>query len=250
MRVQPRSTPRPPDFGALSTTDAHPAVVARPDSEIVNGFIGQQLRMVIGNRLVCVTAAAGVDPAFPFEHPVLVVSTSVRGYRPWPEGCELDFLPAVALAADRQWLDRMVVLRDGALARGLAKEFGGQYALKWSAFGMAIIDLGSGRTVRQFAVKARELTYRCCPVIPDAQPGDRCRMYGGGSVSRAIVAAGHWLDRRYLFLEELGCDEACGSASQRSDPQVPTRYLRWMTEREIANQWSGIVSMTQTETDL
>lgn len=249
MRQAPRTIPRPPDFGALSTTDAHPAVVARSDSEIINGFVGQQLRLVVGNRLICVMASAGVDKAFPFDHPVLVVSTSVKDYQPWPEDLGIDFLPAVALAADRQWIDRMVVLKDGIDARNLARRSGASYAIEWSLTGMAVIDVRTSRIVRRFATRARELTYRCCPLISDAAPGDRCRMYGGGSVSRAIVAAGHWLDRRYLFLEELGCDEACGQASHRSDPQVPTRYRKWLTEREISSAWAGIVSMSQAETE-
>lgn len=253
VHQQPRAIPRPPDFGALSTTDAHPAVVSRPDAEIINGFVVQQVRMVIGNRLISVTPSQGSDPAFPFEHPVLVVSTTVRDYDAWPEesatALELDFLPAVALAADRQWLDRMVVLWDIPAAWEFAARMGGKYLLQWTEIGMAVVEVATRRVVRRFSVRARELTYRCCPLIADAKPGDRCRMYGGGSVSRAIVAAGHWLDRRYLFLEELGCDEACGSPTVRRDPQVPTRYLRWMTEREISSEWSTIVGFVRAQPD-
>jgi hypothetical protein len=248
---QPRAIPRPPDFGALSTTDAHPAVVSRSEAEIINGFVGQQLRMTIGHRLICVTASQGADPAYPFEHPVLVMSTSVRANGSWPDthGLELDVLPAVALAADRQWLDRMLVVRDTPQAWTVAARFGAQYLLQWTQTGMAVVEVASRRVVRRFAVRARELTHRCCPVIADARPGDRCRMYGGGSVSRAIVAAGHWLDRRYVFLEELGCDEACGMPTVRRDPQLPTRYLRWLTEREISAEWAGIVGLARTQPD-
>lgn len=247
--AQPRAVPRPPDFGALSTTDAHPAVVARAPEEVINGFIGQQIRLQAGNRLLCVTASQGVDPSFPFAHPVLLMSTSVREYEDWPSGLDLDFLPAVALAADRQWIDRMLVLRDGQDARRLAAGAQAPYALIWSGRGMQVLDVDAGQVVREFATRTRELMYRCCPLIPDAAPGDRCRMYGGGSVSRAIVAAGHWLDRRFLFLEELGCDETCAEASPRSEVKVPTRYYKWMSEREIANEWSGIVGMARAEPD-
>lgn len=246
---QPRAVPRPPEFGALSTTDAHPAIVARGPEEVVNGFIGQQLRLQAGNRLLSVTAAQGGDPAFPFAHPVLLVSTSVRAYQAWPRNLDLDFLPAVALAADRQWIDRMIVLRDGDEARRMAAEAEAAFALVWSERGMGVLEVATGRIVREFATRTRELTYRCCPLIPDAVPGDRCRMYGGGSVSRAIVAAGHWLDRRFLFLEELGCDESCATASVRRDVRVPTRYFKWLSEREIANEWSGIVGLARSEPD-
>ena len=246
---QPRAIARPPEFGALSTTDAHPAVVARTAEEVVNGFIGQQIRLQAGNRLVCVAAAAGIDPSFPFAHPVLHVSTSVREYQAWPDSLDLDFLPAVALAADRQWIDRMIVLRDGDDARRMAAGAQARFALVWSEQGMQVLEVATGQIVRTFTARTRELTYRCCPLIPDAAPGDRCRMYGGGSVSRAIVAAGHWLDRRFLFLEDLGCDESCAAASPRRDVRVPTRYYKWLSEREIANEWSGIVGLARAEPD-
>lgn len=250
MRQQPRSIPRPPDFGAISTPDPRPAVVARSDEEILNGFVGQQLRLQVGPHLLCVTASQGVDVAFPFEHPVVIASTSVKGYRDWPVPADLEVLPAIALAADRQWIDRMVVMPDGPQFHETARSFGGKYALLWSAMGMAVVDLATERIVRSFATRTREMVYRCCPLIQDAQPGDRCRMYGGGSISQAIVAAGYWLDRRFLFLEELGCDEPCGVASHREDPRVPTRYLKWMTAREITAQWDGIVNLAQAEPEL
>lgn len=245
--VQPRVIPRPPEYGALSPTDAHPAVVQRPHEEVLNAFLAQQVRLQIGNRLVVVTASQGRDECFPFEHPVLLISTSVRDYAQWPEDLDVEFLPAVALAGDRQWLDRMVLIRDGNHALDLARRFGAPYALRWDDAGMAVVDLATGTEVRHFSVRARELTYRCCPLIADAAPGDRCRMYGAGSVGRAMVAAGYWLDRRYLFLEDVGCDESCGEAAPRKDPQVPTRYRTWLTEREIAQQWAGIVTMVGTD---
>lgn len=241
MPAVPRSSPRPPDYGALSPSDAHPAVVGRSRAEVLAGLRDQELRLEIGNRLVCVTAGEG-QACFPFEHPVLLISTSVRDYPDWPQDLDIEVLPAVALDADRQWLDRMILVRDGAAGRRLARESGAEFALLWSADGMAVLDAAGTEVLERFPVVTRELTYRCCPLIPDAAPGDRCRMYGGGSVSRAIIAAGYWLDRRYVFLEELGCDEACGEASERSDPRLPTRYFTWLTERQIADQWAGIVS--------
>jgi hypothetical protein len=242
MPAQPRPFTRPPEFGALSPTDAHPAVVRRPPAEILNGFVEQELRFPLGNRMVCVSAAPGPD-TFPFAHPVLLLSTSVRDYGPWPRDIAVDHIPAVALAGDRQWLDRMLLVRDGPSARALAEQSPAPYALRWDEAGMAVIEATSGQTLRRFGVRARELTYRCCPLIADAAPGDRCRMYGGGSISKAIVAAGYWLDRRHVFLEELGCDEACGEPSVREDPRLPTRYFTWLTEREIAEQWSAIVGL-------
>jgi hypothetical protein len=247
LPVQPRPLPRPPEFGAISPTDPHPAVVRRSDDEVLNGFLAQQVRLQLGNRLICVTASQGSDECFPFEHPVLLVSTTVTDYTRLPDDLGVDFLPAVAVAGDRQWLDRMIIVRDGPAGRDVARRFDAPYLLVWDAAGMTVCETDTGRVVRQFSVRARELTYRCCPLIADAAPGDRCRMYGGGSVSRAIVAAGYWLDRRYVFLEELGCDEVCGEASLRQDPKMPTRYLTWLTEREIAQQWAGIVSMASSD---
>lgn len=245
MAVQPRPAPRPPAFGAVSGSDAHPAVVRRSTEEVLRGFGEQELRLQVGNRLLCVTRGRGVDDFFPFEHPVLLVSTSVRDYRSWPADLDVDWLPVVAVAADRQWLDRMVLVRDGVLARDVAANSQAPYALLWSAEGMSVLDLATGEPAWQFCVETRELAYRCCPLIPDAQPGDRCRMYSGGTVSRALIAAGYWLDRRYVFLEELGCDEACGEASVRSKPHMPTRYFTWLTDSQIAAQWAGIVSMAR-----
>ena len=241
MPVVPRPMPRPPEFGALSPSDARPAVVRRRLPEILAGFRNQQMRLQIGNRLVCVTRGSG-QVCFPFEHPVLLISTSVRDYAEWPDTLEEEYLPAVALAQDRQWLDRMILVRDGALARVLAAKSEAPFALLWDAEGMSVLDVADGGVLDRFEVVARELTYRCCPLIADAAPGDRCRMYGGGSVSRAILAAGYWLDRRYVFLEELGCDEACSEASVRAQPSIPTRYYTWLTERQIADQWEGIVT--------
>lgn len=247
MPLAPRAVPRPPEFGALSPSDAHPAIVRRPVAEVLQGFREQQVRLAVGNRLVCVTRGEGGDPCFPFAHDVLLISTSVRDYPQWPQDGGLDALPAVAVAGDRQWLDRMLLVRDGARARALARAAGAPLALQWTEQGMAVLDLADDEVLDRFGVRTWELTYRCCPLIADAAPGDRCRMYGGGSVSRAIVAAGHWLDRRYVFLEELGCDEACGEATVRPQPALPTRYFTWLTERQIAEEWAGIVGTVINE---
>ncbi len=243
----PRVMARPPEYGALSPADAHPAIVARPDDEVRNGFTGQQLRLSVGQKEIEVSASQGPDPSFPFAHPVLVISCddleSVRSFG-------VDFLPAVALAADRQWLDRMVVVRDGPRGRQLAAAGSARYALVWSVTGMQVLDVQAAEVVNRFAVRAREIVHRCCPLIADARPGDRCRMYGGGGVQRAVIAAGYWLDRRYLFVSELGCDEACGEPTARPEARVPTRYRTWMSEADIDQAWTKIIGISGAQADL
>lgn len=236
-----RRIPRQPRFGVITPADIKPAVVARPRDEIVLGFRTQDLRLELDGVPVEFTTAARSDGRFPFAHPVLVLSTSVREYLSWPDPQDLDYIPAVAAASDRQWIDRMLVMRDDPQARALARDYQARYAMRWTKAGVSVIDLETDDTVARYLVRGRALPERPCPLIPGAIPGERCKMYGGPWLPRSMVASGYWLDRRFLYVGELGCDQACAPASLRQQSNLPTRYYTWLWDSEIEERWDDLV---------
>lgn len=246
-RPSPRSVPSEPRFGVVSPADVHPAVTVRSRTEVLAGFHAQELRLLIEGQPISIIASEASDGLFPFRHPVLLASTSVRKYVPWPtEVRDLDFLRATAAAGDRQWIDRMLLLRDDPQAREVAREFGGRFALRWSESGMAVIDLATDEVETTFQVRGERLTHRPCPMIPGAVAGDHCKMYGGPWVARSMVASGYWMDRRYLYEQELGCDEECPRPSVRHQDGLPTRYFTWMWQSEIDQQWEELVEFVRS----
>lgn len=76
---------------------------------------------------------------------------------------------------------------------------------------------------------------RTCPLIPDSKPGQLCRQYGGGWVSRAMVASGRWLDEREKRLREVGCD-TCGNGEIRVPPKYGEYILVGPTRRAYGSQ--------------
>lgn len=234
--------PRQPRFGVITPADSTPAVVLRSREEVVLGFRTQELRMNLDGVPVEFTAATRSDGRFPFGHPVLVVSTSVSEYLPWPgELAGLDFLPAVAAASDRQWIDRMLVMRDHPESRALARTYQARFAMRWSKSGVSVIDLETDDEVTRYLMRGRALQQRSCPLIPGAIPGERCKMYGGPWLPRSMVASGYWMDRRFLYTSELGCDQVCSPASTRRQDHLPTRYYTWLWQSEIDQRWDELV---------
>ncbi len=223
--------PRDPQFGAVSPVVAWRVDVTRPRSQIIAEFSTQELRLRIHDRLVAFTAA-GEGGEFPFGHPVIVASTSIKGFDE-PE-ISVPSIEAVALAADRQWLDRMLVMRDSAAALSAAVRLGGRFAMRWDPRGVSVVDLQSGLEVSHFAVAGREVVDRCCPLIPDARPGEVCKPHGGPWVSMSITAAGHWNSRRWLYWNLVGCDQACPPPRSRNRVDVPTRYQTWFSDIDLA----------------
>lgn len=237
-----RCTPSEPRFGAVSPADTHPAVAMRERNEVLRGFRSQELRLEIDSVPVQFTTATSSDGRFPFAHPVLLVSTSVREYVPWPREVNgLDFLRATAIAADRQWLDRMLILRDLPEAREVARQYGGRYAVLWEKVAMSVIDLETSQVMTRFLVRGQALALRSCPMIPGAVPGDRCAMYSRPWEPHSAVASGYWMDRRFLYESELGCDESCPPPSARHRVELPTRYFTWLWPSEVDRRWEDLV---------
>lgn len=247
---RPRLIPPAPRFGVVTPAEERPAVVMRDRLEVLRGFRSQELRLTLDGVYVSFSAAAKSDGRFPFASAVLLVSTSVREYLPWPEGPDevdgLDHLRAVAVSADRQWIDRMLLLRDHPDARRLARRYGARFALGWSKSGMSVIDLETDQVMARFLVRGTALEHRPCPMVPASLPGDRCRMYGGPWLESSMIASGYWLDRRYIYASDLGCDEPCSEPSLRQRTELPTRYLTWMWPSEIDAQWEGLVQYVRS----
>ncbi|MEZ5185451.1 MAG: hypothetical protein R2720_06875 [Candidatus Nanopelagicales bacterium] len=231
----PRPERREPQFGVVSPPTPHPVRLTRPRSHIIAGFETQELRLRVGGRVLAFRRTPEGGPS-PFLDPVILASTSVHSYD--AESLER-FLPAVeavAISADRQWVDRLLVLPDRASALGVAAGLGGRFAMRWTELGMAVLDLASGLEVSHFAVSGRELLQRCCPLIPDARPGDRCKQHGGPWVSRSRIAASRWNDRRRLYWDLVGCDQGCPTPRQRECVSVPTRYDLWLHPEGLAQR--------------
>lgn len=155
--AKPRPEPREPQFGATSPSMPWPPRVTRPRSQIVAGFETQELRLHSNNRLLAFRSSA-TGGAFPFTHPVIVASTSIHSYDPVEKA--LLAVEAVALSADRQWVDRMLIMRDSAESLGVAARLGGRFAMRWTECGVAVLDLASGVEVSHFAVSGRQLSHR------------------------------------------------------------------------------------------
>ena len=224
-------TPREPVHGALSPLAHDWRPFPRTRREVIAGFRTQELRMLLAGHRVVFTASANRDP-FPFEHPVLLLSTSVHDHARKNPG--VPHLAATALSADRQWLDRLCVVRDDTAGWEAAAGLGGRFLVRWSDAGVELVDLSDGSVVDTWGMQGRTIQHRCCPLIPDAQPGDQCKMHGGPWVSLSIVAAMHWNNRRRLYLSELGCDEACEHRPRGRAGSVPTRYDTWLSEDEFS----------------
>jgi hypothetical protein len=203
--------------------------ITRPRSQIVAGYASQQLWMRLHDRLVCFTAARE-SGEFPFGHPVIVASTSIHAVA--DVECAMPALAAVAVAGDRQWLDKMLVLPDSAAALQAASVRGGRFAMRWSEYGVAVFDLHSGLEVSHFSVRGREIVHPDCPVIP----GDLCSRRGGPSVAMAALAPGHCTSQRRMFRDLRECDQDC--PPPRSSIQVPTRYDTWVDEADLAQRES------------
>lgn len=247
---RPRLLRQEPRFGVVTPAEDKPAVVMRDRWEVLRGFRSQELRMTLNGMHIVFSAASQSDGRFPFADPVLLASTSVRDYLAWPQAPAdlngLDHLRAVAVSADRQWIDRMLVLRDHPDARSLARSYGARYAMGWSKAGMCVIDLETDEVMARFLVRGVAMAQRPCPMVPGALPGDRCRMYGGPWVDSSMIASGYWLDRRFIYSSELGCDEPCSEPSVRHRTELPTRYFTWMWPSEIDAQWEGLVQYVRS----
>lgn len=244
---RPRRVPSEPRFGVVSPADIHPAVTVRDRDEIIASFRLQDLRLPLGGELIALRACDAREQDFPFAHPVLLVSTTVREYLPWPNDVRgLDFIRVTAAAADRQWVDRMLLLKDAPEAWDIAREFGGRFAMRWDTEGAAVVDLQTGEVVDGFHLNGSRLRHRPCPLIPGAVCGDRCKMYGGPWVTQSMVASGYWMDRRFLYEQDLGCDEQCSRPSVRRRTDLPTRYYTWLWQSEIDNRWEDLVAFVRS----
>lgn len=227
----PRMPPREPQHGAVSPLAHHWRPFPRTRREVIAGFRSQELRMLLNGQRVVFTASAECDPS-PFTRPVLVLSATIHDYTRKDPG--VPHLPAVALAADRQWLDRLCVVDDDVAGWRAAAELGGRFVVRWSESGAELIDLADGCVIDRWGMQGRTIVHRCCPIIPDARPGDQCTLHGGPWVSSSMVASMHWNDRRARFLSEVGCDEACEHRPRRQPGAVPTRYDTWLSEDEFS----------------
>ncbi len=223
LDATPRVPPRDPVHGAVSPLAQWQRSVPRPRGEVIAGFRTQEVRMQIEGRLVVFTAADRGDP-FPFQHPVLLLGAT---------GTAKAQHPAVALAHDRQWVEPLHVVRDDDKGWEAASALGGRFLVRWSEDGAELVDLVSRAVVDRWQMQGRTVRHRCCPLIPDARPGDMCRLHGGPWVSMSILAAANWHDRRALFLDMVGCDEPCGNRRPHGD-RVPTRYTTWLSEAEFS----------------
>ena len=223
LDATPRVPPRDPVHGAVSPLASWQSSVPRSRTEVLAGFRSQEVRMQIEGRVVVFTAADGGDP-FPFQHPVLLLGATSASKA-------LAHLPAVALAHDRQWVEQVHVVRDDPEGWDAV---GGRFVVRWSEEGAELVDVVGRAVVDRWQMQGRTVRHRSCPLIPDARPGDMCRLHGGPWVSMSILAAANWNDRRALFLDLVGCDEPCGNRRPRRGDRVPTRYTTWLSEAEFS----------------
>ncbi len=219
--VAARAEPLPAQFGALSTLDGYATRVPRSREDVLAGMRGQELHLAVSGRHVVFRRASEQGP-FPFNRSVVLVSVDVHAHH----RLDPQELTAVAVAADRQWLDQMLVRGDDREAFDLAAGFGSRFVMRWTEEAMSVVDAVSGEEVDRFCVQGRQVVYRPCPVIPDACRGDRCKLHGGPWVSASMTAARNWSSRRSLFVRHLGCD-VCDAQVREDDRSVPTRYDDW-----------------------
>lgn len=132
-----------------------------------------------------------------------------------PEGWQV----VAALAADRRWTDQMTAATPHAICQR-ARETDQPYYVQWQpgpGHGRLDVVAATSGEVVDSSPACLTRAVLTCPLIPDAQCGQLCRMHGGPWVSSSINAAAHWSANRANRLADVGCD-TCGNGAVVAGP--------------------------------
>ena len=220
-----------PHFGYCPMSDPTLRHLPVPLDMVIEEFIGQSVLFPHAGKWY--RLAAGEATPSPLVDAVGLVSlTHTDGHRaPATTG-------VLVGAIDRawRWTDQMVVT-----SPQIARTTDQPFHVVWTDDRLQLRD--SHGVVHESPARLTRAV-RPCPMYPGSKPGQMCRQYGGGWVSRAIVATGRWLDEHYRRIGDVGCDTCDGRV--RIAPQyAKTLVLAGPNDR---NQKIGIGPTRYTHT--
>ena len=210
-----------------------------PEAEVIRSHLTQDIVCELaGAPAVTLRFSAAPEGEssddFPFAGPLAVIGTvppvqssvQVLGrqipdeLRAYLADAGLRSRTAVGVDAGRRWVEPVVIseVADTDYATHAAKLHLQPYHSIWRVVDgrtvVEVVDTATAQVVGRGFGRVGKITTRTCPMIPGAQCGDLCRVYGGPWTSHSIHALARWERKRARMIDALGCD-TCGDGAIR-----------------------------------
>lgn len=143
-----------------------------------------------------------------------------------------------AVPWDFTWLEECLVVTglDRETAGGLARQFGQEAFVEWTARHLAVLHARRPRRPHYRGWWCWVRRPLSCPLRADDHPFERCVMHGGGWTSGAIHAAALWGVHRDLMVAQLGCSPCADGSGAVAGPFGATGEAIQLSPVKIANR--------------